>query len=219
MKFIPMFQSEIKNDKVYNRIYDELRCQSTTKSKDVTMHLPLQDIFKQKSYLGDRSMKQIIHSAICDEDATKEIPLFKHITRKWINKENTTKYEVVLQCKMIDKASKFIRTMKKNIIEAFGDEVQKHFLQRSDDKVQSQDRNNKAGIDTKLIQEMDTEMENLLIEDDIPDTFARLYLEGMDKVTGEFNGKDENQQQDLQGGMLISEGYPTKEDDLMTTNN
>ena len=121
-----------------------------------------------------------------NEDAEINVPLFKHIARRWKTYSNEPKYEVAIQCKMVGKAGKFLRNIKNNLVEAFGPEVKHHFLGKENEnggkatigKENTYNQNNEEMHNPNI----DRDMENLLIQDDQPDTFGKIYLEGMEQI-------------------------------------
>ena len=202
MKFVPMFRNEIQSEKVFQRMKEELKRQATTKAGDTTMLLPLKDIFEEKEYLDGRSMEDIIHNAMSDDDSESNIPLFKHIVRRWMPNDNEAKYEVAVQGNMVEKASKFLRRIKHELINTFGSEVEHHFLGAEDYRKNTNTGRGAEDEDTTIGEiksiNIDKEMENMIIQDDQPDVFGRIYLEGIEKL-------NEKQQEEEPRAMLINE--------------
>ena len=185
MKFIPMFKNEIQSEKVFQKMKEALKLQATTKAGDVMIPLPLKDLFTPKEYLDGRSMEHMIHNAMSNDDTEIKLPLFKHITRRWMPHPNETEYEVAIQCKMLDKASSFLKTLKNNLTEAFGQEVKHHFI--GNNRNNERQATNEGGESRKKNHDpsIDRVMEGLIIQDDTPDTFGKIYLEGMEKIEEE----------------------------------
>ena len=87
---------------------------------------------------------------------------------------------------MVGKAGKFLRNIKNNLVEAFGPEVKHHFFGKENEnggkatigKENTYNQNNEEMHNPNI----DRDMENLLIQDDQPDTFGKIYLEGMEQI-------------------------------------
>lgn len=82
MKFIPMFNGKITNDETKESLYEYMNTQVTAKAGDVNMELDVNDIFEPKAYLKGRTLEEIIHSAIMNNNEVQKKTIFKHIVQK-----------------------------------------------------------------------------------------------------------------------------------------
>lgn len=130
LRFIPMFRGDIDDEKMKTKLLHTLLQQAQSKARDVSFDIDIYDIHDRKSYLGTRSMDDIIHIAVSNEDEGGNIPIFKHIARRWTPNAIKIEYQVVVQNTMIDKATKFLRKMRNTLKENFGDEIMKHINNR-----------------------------------------------------------------------------------------
>ena len=67
-----------------------------TKGYEIMMDINIQDIFTPQAYFHNRTLEHIIHSAMCNNSTRENMPLIKHISRKWTQDVDDVRYKVVV---------------------------------------------------------------------------------------------------------------------------
>ena len=84
MIFSPIIQGPIKNNEAFNNLSDSLILHAMVKADEILLPLNVSNIFKAETCMQNRSLENIIHSMVLNTSQVKGIPIFKHITRKWM---------------------------------------------------------------------------------------------------------------------------------------
>ena len=83
-----------------HKLFTIVKTHCTTKAAEISIPIDLQDIYNKKSYLGGKSIEQIIHET---KDKQGE-HIFNHLGHGWTTAYNSTSY-IVTACKTkIDEA-------------------------------------------------------------------------------------------------------------------
>ena len=125
MRFIPIIYEKIKNQKVYNHLYDHLGLQAVSKAGEIILDLEMWDIMERKDYLHGNSLEQVIHGLT--STSREGIPIVKHISRKWTRNPDKIDYEIVIAPTMIHEEQIMLKTVRAALLERYGKQMHKHF--------------------------------------------------------------------------------------------
>ena len=182
MRFIPILKGYVDNKDTYKHLYNHMVTQTTQKAGEVKFDDEINDFREQKSYLGNKSVEQVIHGIESEE--RKGIPLFKHIIRKWTRDPDEAKYQIAVAPSLVHEAGKFIKGMRNNLTKMYGNEILKHLTQAGI-PLDSRETNKQA---SRQKNETDKETETFILEMDNNDEYAKILIEGMEMLT---NHQDE----------------------------
>lgn len=118
MRFVPIIQGTIGTKSVAKYLHKSLYIQVVLKATEITYELLLKDIYNKKEYLENLSLEQVIHSITNGDN--ENIPVFKHITKKWTRDPEEVRYEVVVcQPKMEQEAQEILRNLQAKLEEQY----------------------------------------------------------------------------------------------------
>ena len=133
----------------------------------------------------------------------KEIPVFKHITTKWVQKEGETQqYEVAVARSRVNEATSILRGLKNHLIKEYGNNVRNHFAgakMENTTNVVPRKRNF-----TLFNTDWDDDISNFIKQSDNTDKLSKVLIEGMEMITNP-QGVNDNK-----GAIIFNE--PVKED-------
>ena len=127
MKFIPIIRGKMSSE-VIDSLSNAMEMQIGLKSEEISLDLPLKNIFENKAYLEGNTIEQIIHGV--KRLDKNNMPVFKHITKKWSKDPNKVEYQVAIQAIMEKDAIDIINNLEAKLIEAFGEKVKDHFTRQ-----------------------------------------------------------------------------------------
>ena len=78
--------------------------------------------------MNNQSLEQILHGKTVRIDATTEIPMFKHLCRKWMMDTSITRYQVAVQRQMIETARKQLAELENELVVTYGEKMRTHFI-------------------------------------------------------------------------------------------
>ena len=205
MRFVPIINGRIGNEAIYNTLLKAMHTQIISKAGEITYDLPMMDLFSPKEYLKGYTMEQILHTV--NRSNQENLPIFKHIVRKWTSNPDEEKYEIVCQPKMEEAAQNFLTNIQSNLKETFGLQIYNHFQAPMNTIVFNRDKTN---------QEVDTVLESLMIADQ-NDNYGNFLIEGMEVMN---NAKQVKQPMNYKEESNTKE-YPSDDDLSMasTTSN
>ena len=169
MRFVPIIQGTIATESVVKYLHESLYIQAVLKANEIVFELPLKDIYAKKEYLDNMSLEEVIHSITTDDE--ENVPVFKHITRKWTRDPEETKYEVVCQPKMKEDAQEILRNLQARLEELFDHNVRKHFLAPLQMIKVKRKLETKKGVNKKL--------ESMIMASQ-GDSYGNMLIEGME---------------------------------------
>ena len=185
MKFIPIMQESIESEEVVKFLHEGLYVQSMSKGNEDIFELPVKDIFERKDYLHNQSLEQIIHRMTKKDEG--EIPLFKHITRRWTNNPEELKFEVACQAATKEEARDTLKDLQEILEKKYGIDVRQHFLAPIQMiRVKNKLERKKTSTDKEL---------EMMISASQTDKYGSFLLEGMENATIEMNKRDKNAQE------------------------
>ena len=129
MLFTPILRGEL-SEEVITDLTESMDLQTQLKADEVLMDIDIQHIYEKKICLNNKSIEYVLHRATVKIDETTEIPIFKHICRKWMIDASTVRYQVAVQRQMVEKAEKYLTTLKENLIGKYGSDIKRHFIQK-----------------------------------------------------------------------------------------
>ena len=193
MRFIPIVRGFIEKKVLRNKLLSHLKHQATSKAGEVKIQLRLKNIRKKYAYLKDQSVEEILHGMATESDP--EIPLFKHITTRWIHKEGKMEYEVAVASKLVDEAAIVMRGLKNRMVKEYGNQVRVHFIDANTEK-------NWTVVPTKRKlpeknEDWDDDLDCFLRKTNNADKLSMVLIEGMEKLIPQ--GNDRNEAKALQG--------------------
>ena len=185
MRFIPLVNGYIKKKEVRDKMFENLRHQAVSKAGDVYLDLKYKDLTSVKDYLGNKSLEQVIHDEkrSCDKD----IPIFKHITMRWDNRQAIMVYEVAVACSLLEEAKEALLGLNNKLIRVYGKEVRQHFHgvpMGSEEAPTIRKRNF-----TMVHDECDKEIELFMQRNTTSDKLSKVLIEGMEQLK-EMDNKD-----------------------------
>ena len=169
MRFVPIIQGTIATESVVKYLHESLYIQAVLKANEIVFELPLKDIYAKKEYLDNMSLEEVIHSITTDDE--ENVPVFKHITRKWTRDPEETKYEVVCQPRMKEDAQEILRNLQARLEELFDHNVRKHFLAPLQMIKVKRKLETKKGVNKKL--------ESMIMASQ-GDSYGNMLIEGME---------------------------------------
>ena len=170
MRFTPILQSYVRNDKLYNHLYRTMWTQSVSKGGEIYLDLEMEDLYTPKDYLNGWTLEYVIHSA--QSSLRPGMPIFKHITKKWTKDYDECKKQVAVSSCMHEEAIDFIKKMNDYLIETFGDKVKRHFVRHPTMNIaHSQQQQNK---------ETDEDLDLLMTTLGEEDNYQEILIEGME---------------------------------------
>ena len=201
MRFIPIVKGYINDGEAREKLYRHLKHQAVSKAGEVKLNFPYHNINTKQRYLCDKSLEQIIHGMTTKSD--KEIPVFKHITTKWVQKEGETQqYEVAVASSLVNEATSILRGLKNHLIKEYGNNVRNHFAgakMENTTNVVPRKRNF-----TLFNTDWDDDISNFIKQSDNTDKLSKVLIEGMEMITNP-QGVNDNK-----GAIIFNE--PVKED-------
>ena len=172
MRFVPIMNGSVSREAVVQYLHQCMYTQSISKAGEIVFDLPMKDLFEPKEYLHGLTMEQILHTVTKNEQ--DNIPVFKHITRKWTVDPLDERYEIVCQPMMKEAAQEFLRKLQDNLDKTFGSEACNHLT---------------APISTISIQKRSSNLNNranpeleAMILNNQNDKYGDLLIEGLEKV-------------------------------------
>ena len=172
MRFIPMIQSYIKNKALYNHLYKSLWTQSVSKSGEIYLDINFNDLFTPKQYFQGQTLEWVIHNALSSKKSN--IPLYKHIVKKWTKEYSEQKLQVAVSKCMHEEAISFMNTMEDELVKSFGEEVKHHFINKSNEE------QTKAAMKIVENYDLDNDLEKYLLEMNEEDEYQNVLIEGME---------------------------------------
>ena len=201
MRFIPIVKGYINDGEAREKLYRHLKHQAVSKAGEVKLNFPYHNINTKQRYLCDKSLEQIIHGMTTKSD--KEIPVFKHITTKWVQKEGETQqYEVAVASSLVNEATSILRGLNNHLIKEYGNNVRNHFAgakMENTTNVVPRKRNF-----TLFNTDWDDDISNFIKQSDNTDKLSKVLIEGMEMITNP-QGVNDNK-----GAIIFNE--PVKED-------
>ena len=179
LRFVPIIQGYTKNKKTYEHLHEHLWLQAISKSGEVSFDLRITDITEAKEYLEGKTIEQVIHEI--ESKNKKNIPLFKHISRKWSKQPEQEKYEVTVAPSLVDEAAVWLKGMRNVLIHRFGQGVRKHFDDYNIHHTGSSTRNIRKGNYAR--ENYDEDVESYILSMTNNDQYTKVLIEGMDIVT------------------------------------
>ena len=189
MRFIPITNNYIHEQEYRDNLFESLHHQAASKAGEVTLELGLTNIREKKDYLKNNSLEQIIHSICKDDD--EDIPVFKHITMRWNNREESMNYEVAIASALLEEAKEKLKNLREYLIGKYGEKVKEHF----------DDYQNENGTPIKKrsyshVRGLNNEIKEFIKKTNTKDKLSRVLIEGMEKVK-------ERHEEDKRGAMLV----------------
>ena len=194
MRFIPLVNEYISKKAIRDKMYENLKHQAISKAGDVILDLKYKNLREKKDYLDNQSLEQILHSKMTNDD--DEIPLFKHITKRWDNKTSTMMYEIVVACSLLDEAKERLQGMNNVLLKDHGPKVRELFLgaqHGNSQMVMTRKRNF-----TVANNDYDDEIEMFIKKSTTKDKLSMVLIEGMEKLKD-----DEEKMKDTPKAMVI----------------
>ena len=125
LRFVPILQGYINDERMKNQLQEQLTIQALAKGGEIKFDFNLIDIKEKKHYLNNNSMEQIIHSIPSKDN--KNVPVFKHITKKWMRKGEPQMYEIAVDPRFEEEAREQLKGLRQYLLEKYGPEVRNHF--------------------------------------------------------------------------------------------
>ena len=176
MRFIPILPGLVKNKRIKSNLYEHLLTQAISKANDTKYNLQLWDIHSPKKYLGNKTLERVIHEIHSEKN--KNIPLFKHIARKWQKDPTHENWEVVVSPALEDEASAYLRKIRFKLRKKYGDSVAVHFKDPQSDV----DYRPKYYAPETRSEDYDEEMEDFILNMGDVDPYMKVLIEGMNLV-------------------------------------
>ena len=210
MKFIPLIDGYIEDEEARESCFQCLLHQAVAKAGEAVLDLPMKDITTKKDYLQNKSIEQIIHEITTKTDS--EIPLFKHITTKWVNRTEEMVYEVAVASALLDEAQEEMKEITSNLKQKYGAQVEAHFKEKNDGNRRwygSQKRNY-----SRAMNDWDDELKLFITKTSNDDKLSKILIEGMEQLDSKrsVEGTYEAMQ-------IIIPEKPTEDEKKSTTNN
>ena len=101
------------------------------KLDEMLLDINIKDIHQKKTDFNGQSLEQILHNMTIKIDENTEIPIFKHICRKWMMDASVVRYQVAVQRQMEETAKKHIKQLKNTLIKKYGNSVNRHFVENN----------------------------------------------------------------------------------------
>ena len=130
MLFTPILVQGELSEEVITDLTESMDLQAELKADEALMDINIQHINEKKICLTNKSLEYVLHRATVKIDETTEIPIFKHICRKWMIDASAVRYQVAVQRQMVEKAEKYLTTLKENLIGKYGSDIKRHFIQK-----------------------------------------------------------------------------------------
>ena len=94
---------------------------------EVSIPIDIQDIYERKSYLGDKSIEQIIHELKYKQDGER---IFNHIGHRWTLAYNSTSYIVTTSQTRLEVAQRAVDDLRTSLhnISSPPERIFDHFL-------------------------------------------------------------------------------------------
>ena len=197
MRFIPIIYEKVKNQQVYNHLCDHLGLQAVSKAGEIKLDLEMWDIHEKRDYMFGNSLEQVMHGLT--STARKDIPIIKHIARKWSRSPDKVDYEIVIAPTMLHEAQNMLRTVRAALLEKFGNKMHKHFMP-------PHKKWNNFYSSGKTREESDPEIESFILDTGINDNYSKILLEGMIDNTQEVSTREALE------SMVIIEGHKEAEE-------
>ena len=127
-RFIPYVHGRVKNRKLIDdKLFTTVKTHCMTKAAEITIPVDIQDIHECKSYLGGKSVEQIIHEIKNDEGER----IFNHVGHRWSTEYNSNKYIVTASEAKMAEAQKAAAELKM-ILHKHSNPAEKIFLHFQD---------------------------------------------------------------------------------------
>ena len=111
-RFIPYVHGRVKDRKqVDDKLFKIVKTHCTTKAAELTIPIDVQDIHERKSYLGNKSVEQLIHEST-DGNGDR---IFNHIGFRWTTEYNSKVYIVTTCESKLEVAQQAVEEMKNRL--------------------------------------------------------------------------------------------------------
>ena len=186
LRFIPIVKGYLNDDEVKEQLYEHLKHQATSKAGEVRLEFKFKNITEKMPYFQNQSLEQIVHSITTKEN--NDIPIFKHISRKWSQNVNKRELEVTIATALVDEATTTLRGLRNFLIKEFGQEARNHFIEVQKGKtwkITPMKRNF-----TKYNDDLDDNLGTFIKNSNNQDQLSKVLIEGMELVIDQ--GKEIN---------------------------
>ena len=179
MLFTPILRGDL-SDELVDDLTEAMAIQVALKADEVLMDIKIQIIHDEKQYFNNQSLEHIIHQATIKIDDATELPIFKHICRKWMIDASNVKYQVAVQQQMVERAGKYIQGLKATLINEYGQEAGIHFEEKVIQKQFNMGAKKNEGNVVRLNNEdEDPEMEIRIVNNKGGGIYGKVMLTGM----------------------------------------
>jgi hypothetical protein len=108
-RFIPYVHGRVKDRKIIDeKMFKIVKTHCMMKAAEVSIPIDVQDIYEPKSYLGGKSVEQLVHE-LKNEDGDR---IFNHIGIRWSTEYNSKKYIVTASESKMKEAQKSATELK-----------------------------------------------------------------------------------------------------------
>ena len=135
----------------------------------------------------------------------KDIPLFKHISIKWSQKEDDTKrFEITVASSNTDEAVKTLRGIKNHLVKTYGNQVREHFI---GDKKESRLTINIPRKRNFIVcnEDWDDDIGDFIKSTNNNNKLSRVLIEGMEIIT------NQKMEDDRKGALVFQPGEKERE--------
>ena len=180
MVFSPILRGHM-NDEVIDDLTDSMELHVDLKVDEILLDIEVKDIHTNQTYMKNQSLEQIIHGTKVKINETTEIPMFKHLCRKWMMDTSITRYQVAVQKQIVETAKKYIVALEENLKTTYGEQISTHFFRKNTNaninRQSSQKKNNE--IPTSTNEEEDSEIINCIRKNKKGGIYGKVMLTGM----------------------------------------
>jgi len=126
-KFVPRFEGTIKNEKGKKQLKDRIEWQIQSKATETIYEFPVKDIHEEKSYLGGKSIEQLILSKMSEANPT--LAIFKNIVHKWMRSPEVNKWQITAHNRSSPEVVSTLVRWQEKLVAEYGEVVHQHFEQ------------------------------------------------------------------------------------------
>ena len=127
MRFVPIMKNDLKTTEAMNRLDQAMKKHTELRARESFIDLGIQDILEPKEYLNNSSLEVILHGLQFPTSSSKQIPVIKHITRKWQKDATIIRYQAAVQEKLQNNAQEIIMRLEETLTQQYGESVRTHF--------------------------------------------------------------------------------------------
>ena len=178
MRFIPIMKGYLNDKEVKQQLYEHLKHQATSKAGEVKLDFRYYDVTSEKQYFNNKSLEQIIHAMSTKEN--KNVPLFKHITKKWSQRHDNKELEIAVATALINEATAALRALKNTLIKTYGHEARNHFIDSRNERKWT--RTTMKRNYTAYNDDWDEEVGEFIKNSNNKDKLSKVLIEGMELV-------------------------------------